>query len=191
MIDFNITLENNNMLLRPMQHSDIEAYYKVTDPKPMWVYFAHDLSLLSELKQWVNTALQQKEQHERLPFTVIEKSTGKVIGSSSFGNISYRDSRLEIGWTWLAKESQGKGINRQVKQLMLDYGFETLNMQRIEFKTDVLNLAARNALIKIGCIEEGVLRSHTLMVNNRRRDTIYYSILKSEWPGVKQKNKWT
>jgi len=191
MIDFNISLENDNILLRPMQPSDVEEYYKVTALKPMWIYFVSDLSVLSQLKDWVKTALEQKEQHTRLPFTVIEKSTDKVIGSSSFGNISYHDSRIEIGWTWLASEFHGKGVNHQVKQLMLYYGFETLNMQRIEFKTDVLNIAARKALKKIGCFEEGVLRSHTLMINKRRRDTIYYSILKSEWPEVKRKNKWT
>ena len=114
----------------------------------------------------------------------------KIIGSSSFGNISYYDKRIEIGWTWLARECQGKGFNQSAKYLMLKYGFETLHMERIEFKSDVLNIAARKGLSKIGCMEEGILRSHTLMTNRRRRDTMYYSILKDEWSGIKQKNKW-
>jgi len=190
MINFNIVLENSNILLRPMDLKDAQDFYKVTSEKSLWIYFTSDLSVKSQLMEWVKTALKAREKEERLPFTIINKPTHEIIGSSSFGNISYRDSRIEIGWTWLAKEYQAKGFNQQVKYLMLKYGFETLNMQRIEFKTDVLNTAARKALTKIGCTEEGVLRSHTLMINNRRRDTIYYSILKSEWPGVKQKNQW-
>lgn len=190
MIDFDISLENENILLRPMQKGDETEFYKITSDKSLWIYFPSDLSVQDELNDWVNTSLKLRIQKERLAFTIIEKSTNKVLGSSSFGNISYHDDRVEIGWTWLARKCHGKGINNQVKYLMLKYGFETLNMVRIEFKTDVLNLAARKALKKIGCIEEGVLRSHTLMIKNRRRDTIYYSILKNEWPGVKQENKW-
>jgi len=190
MIDFNISLENTNLFLRPMQKSDADLFYKATSPKTLWIYFTSDLSVKSELIEWMESALNGLQKKERLPFTIIAKSSQAVIGSSSFGNISYRDGRMEIGWTWLAKEFQGKGFNQQVKSLMLDYAFNVCNMERVEFKTDVLNTAARRALKKIGCIEEGVLRSHTLMTNNRRRDTIYYSILKSEWPETKQKIKW-
>jgi len=190
MINFNISLENNDILLRPMQKGDEEEYFKITSDKSLWIYFTSDLSSKNECKEWVETALKLKKKKKRLPFTIIDKSVNRVIGSSSFGNISYRDGLVEIGWTWLAKECQGMGLNQQVKFLMLKYGFETLDMERIEFKTDVLNIAARKALKKIGCVEEGVLRSHTLMINGRRRDTIYYSILKSEWSGVKQKNEW-
>ena len=190
MIDFNISLENENILLRPMQKGDEDEFFKVTSIKPLWIYFTNDLSVKAELDEWVNASLELKIQKERMPFTIVDKSSNEVMGSSSFGNISYSDSRVEIGWTWLAKECQGKGLNNQVKYLMLKYGFDTLNMERIEFKTDILNIAARKALKKIGCVEEGVLRSHTLMTENRRRDTIYYSILKNEWPGVKKKNNW-
>jgi RimJ/RimL family protein N-acetyltransferase len=190
MINFSIVLENSNILLRPMELKDCEDFFKITSSKSLWIYFTSDLSIKRQLTEWVKTALMAREKEERLPFTIINKPTNEIIGSSSFGNISYRDRRIEIGWTWLAKEYQAKGFNQQIKYLMLKYAFETLNMERIEFKTDVLNNAARKALIKIGCTEEGILRSHTLMINDRRRDTIYYSILKSEWPGIKQKNRW-
>jgi len=191
MIDFTVSLENENILLRPMLPGDLEDYYKVTTEHNMWTYFSSDLSNKQELTAWISVALKQRKKKERLPFSVVVKSDNQVAGSSSFGNISNHDNRLEIGWTWLAKAYHGKGINSQVKHLMLRYGFETLRMERIEFKTDILNIPARKALTKIGCVEEGVLRSHTLMTHNRRRDTIYYSILKSEWAQLKQKNKWT
>ena len=112
------------------------------------------------------------------------------MGSTSFGNISYRDSRIEIGWTWLGREFQGSGTNRQMKYLIFKHAFEVLGMQRVEIKTDVLNLPARYAVKKIGAVEEGILRSHTQMTHNRRRDTIFYSILRKEWDNVKLKNGW-
>lgn len=103
------------------------------------------------------------------------------MGSTSFGNYSERDKRIEIGWTWLGKDYQGNGYNVQAKELLLNYCFEVLELERVEAKTDVLNKAARSSLLKSGFTEEGVLRSHTLMTNNRRRDTIYFSVLKSEY----------
>lgn len=190
MLDFDISLENENVLLRPMYLDDIEEFVPLTSDQSLWQYFVSDLSVRAELQEWLNLAIQEREQKNRIPFTIVDKTGGEIIGTSSFGNISLRDSRIEIGWTWLGRQYHGRGFNPQVKYLMLKHGFETLGLERIEVKTDVLNLAARKALEKIGCIEEGVLRSHTLMTHNRRRDTIYYSILKSEWPGVKKKNKW-
>ena len=112
------------------------------------------------------------------------------MGSTSFGNISLRDKRAEIGWTWIGQNYQGKGINSEIKYLMIKYLFETLDFERVELKTDVLNIKARKALLRIGLKEEGVLRSHTLMTHGRRRDTVYYSLLKSEWEEIKLKNNW-
>ena len=156
----------------------------------MWIYFTSDLSERSELQNWIDTALSDMKSENRLAFTIIEKTTGNPIGSSSFGNISYRDRRIEIGWTWISREFQGKGVNSLIKYLMLKYAFETIDFERVEIKTDVLNLPARKALLRIGAKEEGVLRSHTLMTHGRRRDTIYYSILRSEWDDVKERNGW-
>jgi len=100
---------------------------------------------------------------------------------SSFGNVSVLDSRVEIGWSWIGLDFQGTGVNSEYKRLLLSFAFDKLKFIRVEFKTDVLNVKARRALEKIGAVEEGVLRSHTQMHHNRRRDTIYYSILQEEW----------
>ena len=156
----------------------------------MWLYFTSDLSERTVLQKWIDAALTDMKSESRLALTIIEKSTGSPIGSTSFGNISYRDRRIEIGWTWISREFQGKGVNSQIKYLMLKYAFETIDFERVEIKTDVLNLPARKALLRIGAKEEGVLRSHTLMTHGRRRDTIYYSILRSEWEEVKVRNGW-
>jgi len=188
--DFNLILQNDNILLRPLKSDDNKSFVKLTGDKSMWICFTNDLSDKYELQNWINTALSDMKNKTRLTFAIIEKSTGNAIGSTSFGNISLIDRRVEIGWTWIAREFQGKGINNQIKYLMLRYLFEINDFERVEFKTDVLNLPARKALLRIGAKEEGVLRSHTLMAHGRRRDTIYYSVLRSEWEEVKRKNFW-
>jgi len=186
LIDFNLTLENDTIFLRPLVQDDLVELLPLTGAPNMWMYYTHDLSTITGITEWAQPAFLK----ERLQFVVIDKETDLLIGSSAFGNISVRDARLEIGWTWLGINYQGKGINHQVKQLMLGYCFDVMNLERVEFKTDVLNSQARKALRNIGAIEEGVLRSHTLMTKNRRRDTLYFSILKKEWPQVKRENDW-
>lgn len=190
MIDFDLKLQTEDILLRPMGTGDFENFARLTGDKQMWIYFTNDLSDKIELEKWINEALLQKENKIRLPFAIVDKKTKNILGSTSFGNISYRDKRVEIGWTWLGQNYRGKGVNEKVKYLMLRYCFENQDFLRVECKTDVLNIPARKALKKINMTEEGILRSHTLMTNNRRRDTIYYSILKSEWYEIKTKNNW-
>jgi RimJ/RimL family protein N-acetyltransferase len=134
----------------------------------------------------MDAAFTERDANTRRPFTIIEKTYGKIAGSMSMGNISMADFRLEIGWSWLGKEYRSTDINRHSKYSMMKYAFDELNFERVEFKTEVLNARARKGLEKIGGKEEGVLLSHMTMWNNRRRDSVYYSILKNEWPGLKQ-----
>jgi RimJ/RimL family protein N-acetyltransferase len=190
MIDFTKTLETDQILIRPLKQEDYDRFIEITDDKDLWIYFTNDLSDKKVLFEWIETGVQEIKNKMRLAFSIIDKQTNSPIGSTSIGNISERDNRFEIGWTWLCTEFQGKGINDQTKYLLLKYCFEELECQRVEFKTDVLNKPARNALKRIGAVEEGVLRSHTLMTHDRRRDTIYYSILKHEWKNIKFKNNW-
>lgn len=183
MIEKNLILENNKVLLRPFTKQDFPLLQTLCKETKMWTWFTHDLQTEEGFINWAKPALN----HERNQFTVIEKATGRVAGSTAFGNFSPRDLRLEIGWTWLGREFHRTGINQEMKYLMLEYCFENLSLKRVEFKTDVLNLSARHALLKLGAIEEGVLRSHTLMVKGRRRDTIYYSVLPDDWVKIKSK----
>jgi len=189
-LDFELILQTDGIVLRPLIADDYKLLGKLTRDKSMWIYFTRDLSNESELKEWIGNAINETGNKTRLAFAIIDKSTNTPIGSTSIGNISYYDKRAEIGWTWISRDHQGKGVNKQIKYLMLKYLIETLDFERVEFKTDILNMPARKALLRIGAKEEGVLRSHTLMTNNRRRDTVYYSILQSEWVDVKIKNNW-
>ncbi len=190
MIDFNLTLQTEKIFLRPLIADDYYSFKNITTDPQVWIYFTSDLSVAADLRVWVDTAVNDIKSKSRLAFTIIDKLSGKPIGSSSYGNISYHDKRIEIGWTWITKDYQGTGVNNEIKYLMLRYAFEDLDFERVEFKTDVLNIRARKAFQRIGASEEGILRSHTLMTHNRRRDTIYYSILKSEWEAIKVRNNW-
>ena len=179
MLAKDLVLQSERIQLRPLEQEDLPALLELTQDPALWTYFTHDLSTIAGLEAWAAGHFAG----DRFQFVVIDKHSGKVLGSTGFGNYFPRDQRIEIGWTWLGKAFQGTGINAQMKSLMLQHAFEELEMLRVEFKTDVLNLPARQALLRLGATEEGILRSHTLMTQGRRRDTIYYSFLRGEWPG--------
>ena len=176
------TMETLRVIINPMKPEDYEAFLPLTTKSPeIWKYFTKDLSKAEELKEWVNDAMKEKQEYKRMPFTIIDRDTKEICGSTSFGNISFYDKRLEIGWSWLAADYIGMGVNMAVKFALMSFAFEIMQMERVEAKTDFLNERAKAGLLKTGMIPEGVLRSHMLMPGNRRRDSAYYSILKDEW----------
>ena len=181
MISPELKLETDKVLLRPLQHLDIASFSELTQDSSLWKYFAFLLDDPVQLQQWVESAIQERQEGKRIPFTIIEKSTGNICGSTSFGSISYYDKRIEIGWSWLGKQYQGTGINFHAKFSLLSYAFDVLDWERVEIKTDNLNERAKQGLRKIGAKEEGVLYSHMQMPLNRRRDSVYFSILKKDW----------
>lgn len=185
MISPELRLETDKVLLRPLQHLDLAAFATITNDPSLWNYFTLLLDDPAQLQKWVEIALKEREEGKRVPFTIIEKSTGKICGSSSFGNISYFDKRIEIGWSWLGRQFQGTGINFHAKFSLLSYAFDVLNWERVEIKTDNLNERSKQALRKIGATEEGVLRSHMQMPNNRRRDSVYFSFIRKDWEPIK------
>jgi RimJ/RimL family protein N-acetyltransferase len=169
-----------------MEENDFDTFHTLAQDEEMWRYFTLNLADRMQLRKWMDLASADHAAGTRFPFTIIEKSTGQIAGSSSMGNISYHDLRCEIGWSWLGKQFRGTDINFHAKYLMLNHAFEALHFERVEFKTDVQNERAKKGLRKVGGQEEGILRSHMTMWNNRRRDSIYFSIIKKEWPGLKK-----
>lgn len=135
----------------------------------------------TELNAYFEMALAEKAAGVGLPFLIFDKIKNQYAGSTRFGNISLKDQRLEIGWTWIGKAFQGTGLNQKCKSLLLQYAFETLQCERVELKADARNWQSRKAMEKIGAKYEGCLRSHTLMPDGWRRDTVYYSILRAEY----------
>jgi RimJ/RimL family protein N-acetyltransferase len=133
----------------------------------------------------VETAIEDGAQGVSLPFATVERNSGRVIGSTRFANIDVRNRRVEIGYTWVAREWQRTPFNTEAKYLMLRHAFETWRAIRVELKTDALNEKSRRAILRIGAKEEGTLRNHVITYSGRARHTVYYSIIESEWPSVK------
>jgi RimJ/RimL family protein N-acetyltransferase len=179
-------LENEHVLLRPITPEDRDAQRDIAIDESIWRYFITLIRTDADFDAFFDAALADQQAGRRVVFHIIDKGSGQAAGSMSFGNLSPNDLRLEIGWSWLGIAFQGKGINRWAKFLMLEHAFERLAAERVEFKTDVLNQQARHALRNIGAREEGVLRSYNPMPDGRRRDAIYYSVLRREWPAVKE-----
>lgn len=185
--DEEIILENSFALLRPINKTDIDNLLPVATKDKDLLQFSPTQICTSELlKTYIDKAVENKISKNRYAFIVFDKTENQFAGSTSFLNISNSDDRLEIGATWYGKEFQRTGLNRNCKYLLLQYAFDNLEAERVEFKTDERNLASRKAIEKIGGQFEGILRRHTLMSDGFRRNTICYSILKSEWPELKE-----
>jgi len=184
--DKEIILENNFVLLRPISETDIEKLMTIaTKDKDLLQFSPTPIYTKELLKKYIDNAVDNRRKKNRYTFIVFDKTQNSYAGSTSFLNISNGDDRLEIGATWYGKEFQRTGLNRNSKYLLLEYAFDNLDAERVEFKTDERNLASRKAIEKIGGQFEGLLRRHTLMYDGFRRNTVCYSILKSEWRSLK------
>jgi RimJ/RimL family protein N-acetyltransferase len=177
-------LENDVVVVRPVTRADRDDVRAVAMDPDIWRYFVSRVDTDADFDSFFAVMLADLAAGRRVPFVVVDKASGRIAGSMSYGNLAEADGRLEIGWSWLGHEFRGRGINRPAKHLLLRYAFCTLGAHRVEFKTDVLNVQARAGLRGIGATEEGVLRSFNPMPGGRRRDAVFYSVLRAEWPAV-------
>jgi RimJ/RimL family protein N-acetyltransferase len=138
------------------------------------------------LTNYINSFLKEKEKGTRYPFVIFDKKRNAHAGSTSYLNINLTHKRLEIGSTWIGKDFQRSPLNRNCKLLLLSYAFEVANTERVEFLTDQRNSQSQKAIDGIGAKFEGILRSHITMLDGYRRNSFCYSIIKPEWPEVKQ-----
>jgi N-acetyltransferase len=168
-----------------MNESHIDVLAEVGAVPELWLFTMTRIADRRDAEAYVRAALQGAARGTVLPFVTVLQADNRVVGSTRFANYDRDSMRIEIGWTWITPTLQRSGANVEAKLLMLTHAFEQLGCNRVEFKTDVLNNKSRNALLGIGAHEEGVLREHTLIWNGRKRDTIFYSILASEWATVK------
>jgi RimJ/RimL family protein N-acetyltransferase len=183
------TLQNKKVLLRPLELGDEEALSTIAQEKELWIYGLKDLSEPGELKKYIENAVQNRNEGNTIVWVIIDAKTGKVAGCTRLAEISWKDERGQIGWTWIGKEFQGSGLNRAMKYEIFKYGFETLGLNRIELKADERNLQSRRAMEKIGAKYEGTLREHMKIKDGYIRNTVFYSVLKSEWPALCQSLK--
>lgn len=184
----NTILENDRVRLEPLLEHHFSSLLPIALQHPRLLEYSPSFFGTAEtLQNYLDTAIQQRIEQSRYPFVIYDKLTASYAGSTSYGNIFTYHQRLEIGWTWLGKKWQRTGLNRHCKFLLLSHAFDTLGVKRVELKTDDRNVQSKKAIQGIGAKYEGKLRSHTLMTDGHRRDTVYFSILAEEWEEVKMK----
>ncbi|MGI8786358.1 MAG: GNAT family N-acetyltransferase [Pyrinomonadaceae bacterium] len=180
-----VTLEGEAVRLAPLKLEHLSDLFEAASDESLWLWTTNIIKSREDMLRYVETALGESERKISLPFVTIEKSSGLIIGSTRFGNIDVKNRRAEIGWTWINPKWQRTRINTEAKYLMLRHAFETWNCVRVELKTDVLNEKSRKAIERIGAKQEGIFRRHVLTDAGRFRDTVYFSIIDSEWQSVK------
>jgi RimJ/RimL family protein N-acetyltransferase len=180
-----ITLTGEAVRLEPLSLDHLPALCQVGLDPAIWRWTTVQISTPEQMSAYVEEALHSWEAGTALPFATIEKASGRVVGTTRYGNVDAANRKLEIGWTFVAPPWQRTRINTEAKYLMLCYAFETLGCMRVEFKTDALNVVSRRAIARIGGREEGTLRHHMICADGRFRDSVYFSVIGPEWRVVK------
>ncbi len=180
-----VVLESRHVRLEPLREDHLAGLAAVGLDEELWRWIPTPVRTAEEMACYIATALKEQGQGVSLPFALVERNTGRPIGSTRYGNIDRTHRRVEIGWTWVAREWQRTAINTEAKYLLLKHAFETLGCIRVELKTDSLNERSRAAILRIGGREEGIFRNHMITASGRIRHTVYFSIVDSEWPSVK------
>jgi RimJ/RimL family protein N-acetyltransferase len=180
-----VILEGQHVRLEPLAMLHAAGLAAVGLEEDLWKWIPTPVRTPDEMCSCVQTALNEQKSGSALPFVLMEKASGRVIGSTRYGNIERAHHRVEIGWTWVARQWQRTPVNTEAKYLLLRHAFETLQCIRVELKTDSLNERSRAAILRIGAHEEGIFHNHMITASGRIRHTVYFSILDSEWPEVK------
>lgn len=181
-----VNLSGQLVDLIPLSVEQIDGIKAAAADGELWQLFFTTVPTPTLTQQWFNIALEAQQQGKALPFAVVRKTDGKIIGTTRYCNIDQANRRLEIGYTWYAQSVQRSGINTECKRLLLTHAFEALGCIAVEFRTDWFNRKSQAAIERLGAKRDGVLRNHTILPNGRIRDTVVYSILQNEWAGVKQ-----
>lgn len=182
-----VTLAGEHVQLEPMLEAHHAALAEVGLDEDLWKWIPVPVRTPEEMKAYVDAALAEQARGVSLPFTIVERATGNVIGSTRYANIERVHRRVEIGWTWVARPWQRTAVNTECKYMLLKHAFETLGCIRVELKTDSLNERSRAAILRIGAKEEGVFRNHMITASGRIRHSVYFSVTDSEWPVVKRR----
>jgi|SRR5580692_1025363 RimJ/RimL family protein N-acetyltransferase len=184
-----VTLEGAVVRLEPLRHEHANLFWEVaqSDLEDIFRWIPYSMKTPEDFRRLIDKAFEEQQRGESIVFATVERSSGRSIGSTRFMNIDRTNRRVEIGSTWISPAWQRTAVNTEAKYLMLRHAFEVWNCMRVELKTDALNQKSRNAILRIGAKEEGTLRRHLLTHTGRVRDTVYFSILDSEWPEVKAK----
>lgn len=179
-----LTLEGSKVRLEPLDPRHLDGLWAAGRDEATWRWMPKLIRSREEMAADIAEAIRAREAGRECPFATVEPGTGRVIGSTRFINLAPEHRRVEIGSTWIDPADRRTGSNVEAKWLMLRHAFESWGCGRVELKTDALNATSREAIRRLGAVEEGTLRGHMIVWGERTRDTVYYSILDREWPLV-------
>ena len=177
----NIILENESVKLSPLTLSNFHHLYPIAQQEKLVQFSPSDIKTEEALKNYVETALAQQVAKTSIPFIIFYKKSNSYAGTTRYMNINWKNKVLEIGSTWIGHEFQGTGLNTQMKNLMINYAFNEMQFEKIEFRIDERNIASKKAVEKLGCVLEGVLRKNVYLLDGYKRNTCCYGLLKEEW----------
>jgi RimJ/RimL family protein N-acetyltransferase len=180
-------LEGPNVRLEPLGPAHLDGLCDAGLDPELWRLTVQQIRTRADMQRYLEEALEEQRAGTALPFATVWRESGRVIGSTRFGNASPPNRRVEIGWTWLARRWQRTGANTEAKYLMLRHAFEHWGCIRVELKTSALNLRSRAAILRIGAREEGIFRHHMINQDGSLRDSVYYSLLAEEWPQARRR----
>ncbi|WP_256737147.1 GNAT family N-acetyltransferase [Pseudomonas gingeri] len=179
-------LEGQRLLLRPLQFDDADALVRAAQDGELWNLPFTVVPSHATVEQYIRAALNGREAGTVMPFVIVLKASGEVIGSTRFWKIDRTYRKLEIGSTWISAGWQKSFVNTETKYLMLRHAFEDLECVRVQFTTDEINARSRAAILRLGARQEGIVRNERIMPDGRKRNSVRFSIIDDEWPEVRQ-----
>lgn len=182
-----VVLEGRKVRLEPLQYNHVPALIAIASRPEIWSHFPIDGTDAAAMDKELRSAIMKRTTGEQYPFTIFEKGTNAIIGSTRLFDIFFEHKKLEIGWTWYAPAYWGSGLNTECKLLLLTYCFERLGAKRVQLKTRDTNLRSQAAIKKIGAVMEGTLRNDRTMRDGSTRHTVLFSIVEDEWITVKDR----
>ncbi|RQT72573.1 GNAT family N-acetyltransferase [Burkholderia cepacia] len=178
-------LTGERVELRPLERSDRQALLDAAADGRLWNLKVTVVPGPDTIDAYIDTALQGRSAGTVMPFTIVDRASGRVIGSTRFWKIDRKNRKLEIGHTWLSESAQRTRANTEAKWLLLGYAFDVLQCVRVQFTTDELNEKSRAAILRLGAKQEGIVRHERIMPDGRKRNSVRFSIIDDEWPEVR------
>ncbi|HZI82689.1 MAG TPA: GNAT family protein [Casimicrobiaceae bacterium] len=180
-----VSLKGRHATIEPLAREHEEGLRRAAADGELWRLWYTSVPAPDRTAAYIETALAMRERDGAMPF-VVRSSTGEIVGCTRYFHVDAPNHRLEIGYTWYAKRVQRTALNTECKLLLMTHAFETLKCIAVEFRTHWFNHASREAILRLGAKQDGVLRNHQISADGSRRDTVVFSIIESEWPAVKQ-----
>jgi RimJ/RimL family protein N-acetyltransferase len=182
-----VTLTGNHVRLEPLSEAHVPGLAEIGVGRDFWHFMLYgDMNTEADIRNWVLDIMSRGQRGTDLPFAVIHLASGRVAGATRYLNIMPNDRGLEVGGTWYGLEFQRTAVNTECKYLLMTHAFETLHAIRVQLKTDLINERSQRAIERLGAKKEGILRNHMILSDARVRDSVFYSILDTEWTEVKK-----